>query len=294
MHQVAGFTIRAGYQKSKDVYRKNARPREIYVSVGEEEMFPVELKDVRGPQTVLFDQPVSSGFLNIMLSTFYGGTKYEDTCITEVSVLSAGAVEDEEDDTWQGRYRAFIRQHFDQYNTSSGAWPFMKLIDLDFDDVPELLVCVEDSHLSQYHIVSSSDIESWAKLSYSDDFQKGDIFRLYRNPTTGERTWLLYEQYSIQGMQGLSESVLTYSPGNAEVETMFIQRRWIDPSYEEYGEKAFLYKSAEVTEAEYQRRHQAFYDEIESQDFKVARCDEESQSVSEALANFDAMCKTYG
>ena len=32
MHQVAGFTIRAGYHKSKDVYRKNARPREIYVS----------------------------------------------------------------------------------------------------------------------------------------------------------------------------------------------------------------------------------------------------------------------
>lgn len=293
MHQVAGFTIRAGYQKSKDVYRKNARPREIYVSVGDEEM-TVELKDVRKPQTVLFDRPVSSTFLNITLSTFYAGTKYEDTCITEVTVLSAGAAEDEEDDTWQGRYRTFIRKHFDRYHTSFGAWPFMKLIDLDFDGIPELLACVDDSHLSTYHIVSSGDIDHWAELQYSDDFQLGDIFHLYRYPSTGKKIWLLYEQYAIQGIDSQSESILTYSRGNAQVETLFHQRRGVDPSYEEYGEKVFHVKDAEVTEANFRRQYRAFYDEVEALEFKMARCDVESRSVAQALANFDAMCEAYG
>jgi hypothetical protein len=292
--RIIGLTIRAGYHKSKDVYRKNARPREILVSTEGEDEMSVELDDVLEPQTVLFDEPVSTGFLTITLSTFYSGTKYADTCITDVRVLSAGDSEAPADDSWQGRYRSFIRQHFPEYQSVYGNWPFMKLIDLDFDGVPELLAAVSTSHTGIYHIVSSSDIDHWAEMDYNDEFQKGDVFQLCRDNQTGEQFWLVSNLYIIQGTRSTDKERLTYAPGNAALEGLFSTFEIFDPSYDGYGTKRFTAGGDEVTEAEYQRRYQAFQNELETVDIKVARCDEASGSVQEALAHFDEMAKAYG
>ena len=289
---VIGFTIRAGYHKSRDVYRKNARPREILLTVGDEPPMAIELDDVREPQTVLFDQPVTTDYLTITLSTFYTGTKYKDTCITDVRVLTAGAEQFFENDSWQGRYRTFIRQHFPE--SYGERWPFMKLIDLNFDDVPELLTCIDDSHVALYHIVSSSDIDHWAELYYSNDFQRGDIFQLYREASTGEEFWTTSEPYSNQGVSCTSLSILAYSPANISEIPLFTTTEAFDPADENYGDKHFSYKGEEVSEEEYELQYQAFHDENEPVDFKMARCDEESNSVAEALANFDEMCENYG
>ncbi len=295
---VAGFTIRAGYHKSSSIYKKNARPREILVSVGDNDPVAVQLDDVRSPQTVLFDRPVAADSLTITLSTFYGGTKYEDTCITDVRILSAGEADEtssvvSEDDSWQGRYRSFIRRHFPVYQSSAGTWPFMELIDLDFDGIPELILCIDDSHLATYHIVSGTDGETWAELPSADDNQLRGYFQLLRPKPSGEPFWLCVDQVSYQGETGVSESLLDYAPGSFETETLFVKRGVMDPAREDYGSRTFLYKDQEVSEDEYDRRYQAFHDENKPMAFSVARTDEASSSVSEALSNFDALSEAY-
>ena len=51
--KVAGFAIRAGYQRSADTYNANGRPADIRVSVAGESDCTVTLDDARGEQVVL-------------------------------------------------------------------------------------------------------------------------------------------------------------------------------------------------------------------------------------------------
>ena len=86
---VAGFAIRAGYQKSAETYNNNARPARICVSVAGESDCYVTLEDRRGEQVVLFQYPVVSDYLSIEIVSAYSGTSYADTCISDVRILLA-------------------------------------------------------------------------------------------------------------------------------------------------------------------------------------------------------------
>ena len=87
--EVVGFAIRAGYQKSSDVYNKNARPKKIRVSVAGQDGMAVTLKDTRDEQIVLFDRQETTDYLSIEIASAYSGTRYADTCITDVRILLA-------------------------------------------------------------------------------------------------------------------------------------------------------------------------------------------------------------
>lgn len=87
--KVAGFAIRAGYQRSADAYNANGRPADIRVSVAGESDCTVRLDDARGEQVVLFSSPVVTDFLTIEISSVYGGTGDACTCISDVRVLLA-------------------------------------------------------------------------------------------------------------------------------------------------------------------------------------------------------------
>ena len=87
---VAGFAIRAGYQRSADTYNASGRPANIRVSVAGEADCTVALDDARGEQVVLFSHPVVTDFLSIEISSVYGGTGNAYTCISDVRVLLAG------------------------------------------------------------------------------------------------------------------------------------------------------------------------------------------------------------
>ena len=88
--KVAGFAIRAGYQRSADTYNANGRPADIRVSVAGESDCTVTLDDARGEQVVLFSYPVVTDYLSIEISSVYGGTSNAYTCISDVRVLLAG------------------------------------------------------------------------------------------------------------------------------------------------------------------------------------------------------------
>jgi len=82
-----------GYQKSKALFAKNAAPRRIRVAVldptgGEVTGREVELQQAWGPQTVVVDVPPKRGLsaVRIAVVSVYPGTKYKDTCVSDVLV----------------------------------------------------------------------------------------------------------------------------------------------------------------------------------------------------------------
>ena len=88
--KVAGFAIRAGYQRSADAYNASGRPASIRVSVAGESDCTVTLDDARDEQVVLFSYPVVTDYLSIEISSVYGGASNAYTCISDVRVLLAG------------------------------------------------------------------------------------------------------------------------------------------------------------------------------------------------------------
>lgn len=98
---VVGVALWAGYQKNDSIYFKNNRPREITLSVyaadrtllGE---YPVTLDDYQGCQCVYFDEwlPLSGAVcVRLTLNGVYGGSKYTDTCVSEMDILVASTAE---------------------------------------------------------------------------------------------------------------------------------------------------------------------------------------------------------
>lgn len=84
IYKVSGFSIYAGYQKSVESYKKNARPRTITLefSDGSQEIF--ELSDYYGEQILDFSEARETSSITIRLESAYPGNKYEDTVISEV------------------------------------------------------------------------------------------------------------------------------------------------------------------------------------------------------------------
>jgi hypothetical protein len=88
--------VRNGYQKSKDLWKANARAKAITVKLlpGKTEK-KVTLTDADGWQEIIVDQP--SGPLKsveLSIGSVYEGSKYADLCISDVQVLATSETPD--------------------------------------------------------------------------------------------------------------------------------------------------------------------------------------------------------
>lgn len=84
VYRVSGLDIRAGYQKSTDLYYKNSRPKTITVEFSDGTSEQCDLRDVNDKQTIFFSKPVATDRLTIRIDSVYAGNKYTDTAISEV------------------------------------------------------------------------------------------------------------------------------------------------------------------------------------------------------------------
>lgn len=82
---VSSMTINAGYQKSASLYAKNCRPQEITVIFSDGSSRSFVLKDVNAAQTLSLGQVVTDS-VTVRIDSVYSGTKYQDTCISEISL----------------------------------------------------------------------------------------------------------------------------------------------------------------------------------------------------------------
>lgn len=87
MYMVQGITIWSGYQKSEYAYYNNARPKEISIEFSDGEKESYTLEDCYGEgQEITFSEAKESNLLKVTIESVYEGSKYEDTCISEIQI----------------------------------------------------------------------------------------------------------------------------------------------------------------------------------------------------------------
>jgi len=300
VQEIIGFRIWAGYHKSKDVYRKNARPRRIEVIVsdeGEETVFEVELKDTRSAQTVLFDQPLRADSLKIVLSTFYAGTKYKDTCITDVVLLRLDGKEtpsDASDAGWAEIYRRVLSDYLAKDVYELGI-PWIRLLDLDFDSTPELVFCIGDAHAeSTYRVVSADAPDEWFDVTFSDDsLEEGNIFGLREDERTGERFWLETDIYMNQGSESMRYSRLSYAGGEVSLKEMFSRMEQTAEREPDFGERSFAVDGREVSASEYGEAFRTFWEGTRSVESRIGKWERLVRTEAQLDSAFHAVVRQY-
>lgn len=86
-HAVNGIEISNGYRKRKDLYEKNSRVRTVRICFSDGEMEEYVLDDVfQGTQRIDFSKAHETEYIRIEIVDVYEGTKYQDTCITDMSI----------------------------------------------------------------------------------------------------------------------------------------------------------------------------------------------------------------
>ncbi len=83
---VSGLRIYNGHQYSSDIYYKNSRPSSITITCSNGTSFDVDLSDTLGQQEVTFSSPQEINSATITINGVYPGSKYEDTCISEMGL----------------------------------------------------------------------------------------------------------------------------------------------------------------------------------------------------------------
>lgn len=90
IYEAQGLAFRNGYQKTEGIYKKNSRPKDVTIRIYDHE-FTGRLMDTRdGWQSIIFDKPLVFDCeigVEIEIDSVYPGTKYQDTCITEIDLL---------------------------------------------------------------------------------------------------------------------------------------------------------------------------------------------------------------
>ena len=83
---INGIKINAGYQKNDELYNKNSRPAKIGIAFSDGTYEVHELDDVNSVQDIVFQKPIYSKSISLIIEDVYSGTKYEDTAISEISI----------------------------------------------------------------------------------------------------------------------------------------------------------------------------------------------------------------
>ena len=82
---VVGIHIMGGYDASKDIYDWNNRPKDITIAFDDGTSFDVTLSDSYNVmQDITFEHPVQCKTITITVNTIYGGSQYQDMCISEI------------------------------------------------------------------------------------------------------------------------------------------------------------------------------------------------------------------
>lgn len=77
-----------GYHKNEDIFRKNNRVRGLKIAMSNGYTTTVELEDSGGVQKITLDEPQAVTWVQLTIQSVYRGTKYQDTAISEVRVIT--------------------------------------------------------------------------------------------------------------------------------------------------------------------------------------------------------------
>lgn len=87
---IDAIQLAIGYQKSKEHYQKNARPKKICVNINGRSLVWLQILDEPRTQTFALPQPLPVGRgdrLRLVIEEVYPGTSFSDCCISELGFL---------------------------------------------------------------------------------------------------------------------------------------------------------------------------------------------------------------
>lgn len=85
---VTAIELLNGYHKNADIFAKNNRVREIKITMSNGYSTTVELEDSGGVQKIALDEPQAVTWVQLTIQSVYRGTKYQDTALSEVRVIT--------------------------------------------------------------------------------------------------------------------------------------------------------------------------------------------------------------
>ena len=88
MRLVKSITVRNGYQKSNDIFRKNNRVRQLRVMFSQGETQTFSVPDRLGQEQIDLPKPVRAYWMKFIIDEVWAGNRYTDTAITKLVVGS--------------------------------------------------------------------------------------------------------------------------------------------------------------------------------------------------------------
>ena len=79
-----GISIKNGYQKSEELYYKNGRVNVLRIVDGKGEEHYINVPDTEDRNNIDFDKPFSSDVVTVYIDSYFEGSRYEDTCMSEL------------------------------------------------------------------------------------------------------------------------------------------------------------------------------------------------------------------
>ena len=70
------------------LYAENSRPKDILIELGDGTLIQHTLDDGMGWQSIPLLEPFSTSYVKITILSVYRGSKYTDTCISEISLTT--------------------------------------------------------------------------------------------------------------------------------------------------------------------------------------------------------------
>lgn len=194
--KISGIGITNGYVKSEKVYKANNRVKTIKVEFSNGESITKGLKDGFGMNNLIeFDKPIETKYIKLTILEVYKGSKYTDTCISEIHAFNTSTIK-------------MTKEEYEQYQKEE-------------QEAEEAIAqAVEDSQ-TQEETEYIAETKSGLRLIECDSTEESGILYIVgkiKNPTDKniEFVSVKFDIYDSEGNQieGASDSINELKSGN--------------------------------------------------------------------------------
>lgn len=85
-HKVRYMVLYLGNWRSEDMWKANARPASLTISVGDSQKKDVEFSNEKKAFCLSFDEPVEASYVSLYIKSGFEGDRWNDNCISEVEL----------------------------------------------------------------------------------------------------------------------------------------------------------------------------------------------------------------
>jgi hypothetical protein len=195
--------------------------------------------------------------------------------------------------SWRSLYRRYLQAN------GSDEWGILRLIDLDFNKTPELLITVGRAHagtiirvlaIQKGKVVESEfvimEMDGNSEWSYPADLL------LFHNDASKKNEWLIFDGYiAMGGYESSMVNRLTFSNAKAKKTELFRQELITREQTNSISHTYFV-DGQEVTKNKYNSRIEAFRSHIHPREFKAAVYDRMAGGIS-VMSAYDQIAKEY-